>query len=76
MEIEVAGEDNICVGIHQAVKYRSLAEIDVGFPPNSGRVGSLVVAYDTKYDRAMALADRYDVSLLSVDRRRVLQTAV
>ena len=64
------------VGIHQAVKYRSLAEIDVGFPPNSGRAGSLVVAYDTKYQRATDLADRYGVSLLSVDRGRVLQRAV
>lgn len=76
VEVEVAGEQNICVGIHQAVKYRSLAEIDVGFPANSGHVGSIVVAYETNYGRAHDLADRYDISLISVDRRHVLQTAV
>ncbi len=76
VEVEVAGEQNICIGIHQAVKYRSLAEIDVGFPANSGHVGSIVVAYETNYRRAHDLADRYDISLISVDRRHVLQTAV
>lgn len=72
VEVEVAGEQNICVGIHQAIKYRSLAEADGGYPLMGSRVRSLVVAYDTAYQRAAALADRYDVALASVDSDKVL----
>lgn len=72
VEIEVAGEQNVCVGIHQAIKYRSLAEADAGYLLMDDHVRSLVVAYDTHYDRAEALAERYDVALHSVDRGRVL----
>lgn len=75
VEVEVAGEQNICVGIHQAIKYRSLAEADGGYPLMGSRVRSLVVAYDTEYPRATELADRYDVALTSVDREKVLSVA-
>jgi hypothetical protein len=30
VEVEVEGEREICVGIHQAIKYRSLAAADAG----------------------------------------------
>jgi hypothetical protein len=76
VEIEVEGEDNICVGIHQAVKYRSLAEVDGGYALSSARVGSLVVAYATQYRRALELAERYEVKLQPVDREAVLAAAV
>lgn len=72
VEVEVAGEDNVCVGIHQAIKYRSLAEADAGYPLMGARVRSLVVAYETGYQRAIDLAGRYDVALTSVDPERVL----
>lgn len=76
VEVEIEGEENVCVGIHQAIKYRSLAEAEAGYPLLSSRVGSLVVAYDTSYPRAAELADRYGVSLFSVDRDSILATAV
>lgn len=75
VEIEVEGEQNICVGIKQAIKYRVLAEVDEDFGPASSRVGSLVVAFDTDYAKAADLSDRYDVRLMSVDRDRVLSAA-
>lgn len=76
VEIEVAGEENVCTGIHQAIKYRSLAEVEGGYDRLSPTVRSLVVAYDTEYPTAMALADRYDVDLVTVDPRRVLAAAM
>jgi hypothetical protein len=76
IEIEVAGEENICTGIHQAIKYRSLAEVEGGYDRLSPTVRSLVVAYDTEYPSAIALADRYDVALVTVDARRVLAAAI
>lgn len=76
VEVELAGEENICTGIHQAIKYRSLAEIEGGYDRLSPTVRSLVVAYDTKYPAAIALADRYDVDLIAVDPRRVLGAAL
>jgi hypothetical protein len=76
VEVEVEGEANVCVGLHQAVKYRSLAEIEAGFPLLTPKVHGLVVAYDTHYSRAEELAARYDVSLLSIDRDAVLASAV
>lgn len=75
VEVEIAGEDNICVGIHQAIKYRSLAEAEAGYQLHSSRVRSLVVAYDTDYRRAADLGERYEVALQSVDRELVLATA-
>jgi hypothetical protein len=76
VEIEVAGEDNICTGVHQAIKYRSLAEVEGGYDRSSPTVRSLVVAYDTRYPTAVSLADRYEVDLVSVDPNLVLAPAV
>jgi hypothetical protein len=76
IEIEVAGEENVCTGIHQAVKYRSLAEVEGGYARSSPTVRSLVVAYETAYPSASALAERYDVRLVSVDAHQVLAAAV
>jgi hypothetical protein len=76
VEVEVEGEANICVGIQQAIKYRSLAAVDAGYPLLTSRVRSLVAAYATEYPRAVDLAEKYDVSLMSVNRELVLATAV
>jgi len=76
VEVEIAGEENICTGIHQAIKYRSLAEIEGGYELLSPTVRSLVVAYETSYPSAAALADRYKVELISVDPRDVLEAAM
>ncbi len=63
------------MSIHQAIKYRSLAAADAGYPLLTSRVRSLVVAYCTAYPKARELADRYDVPLVSVDREKVLTGA-
>lgn len=76
VEIEVQGEENICIGIHQAIKYRSLAEAEAGYALLGGQVNSLVVAYETAYPRAVELADQYAVTLCPVDRELVLASAV
>lgn len=75
VEIEVSGEDNVCTGIHQAIKYRSLAEAEGGYDLLSPRVRSLVVAYETNYPQATSLASRYAVDLKSVDANLVLALA-
>lgn len=72
IEVEVDGEQHICVGIHQAIKYRSLAAADAGYPLLTSRVRSLVVAYATDYAKARELAARYEIPLISVNRDRVL----
>jgi hypothetical protein len=72
VEVEVEGEQNVCVGIQQAIKYRTLAAVDAGYPLLTGRVRSLVVAYSVDYPKAMDMAERYEVTLASVDREVVL----
>jgi len=76
VEVELEGENNVCIGIQQAIKYRSLAAVDAGYPLLTTRVGSLVVAYNTDYPKALELADRYEVSLTSVAKDLVLAQAV
>jgi hypothetical protein len=76
IEIEVDGEANVCTGIHQAVKYRSLAEVENGYPLHELRVRSLVIAYDVDYPGAVDLADRYSIELASVPAEKVLTDAV
>lgn len=75
VEIEVEGERQVCIGIHQAIKYRTLAAADAGFPLLTSRVRSVVVAYATDYPRALELADRYEIPLLTADRDIVLAGA-
>ena len=38
VEVEVEGEREVCIGIHQAIKYRSLAAADAGYPVWTSRV--------------------------------------
>lgn len=76
VEVEVEGEKNVCIGIHQAVKYRALAAVDSDFPLVTSRVRSIVVAYATDYPLALRLSDRYDVPLVAVSRDLVLASAV
>jgi hypothetical protein len=75
VEIEVEGEREVCIGILQAIKYRSLAAADAGYPLLTSRVRSLVVAYSTDYARAHELADRYEIPLFAVNRELVLGRA-
>jgi len=75
VEVEVEGEQQLCIGIHQAIKYRSLAAADAGFPLLTSRVRSVVVAYTVDYTKARELAERYDIPLLEADRETVLAGA-
>lgn len=76
VEVEINGVENICTGIHQAIKYRSLAEVEGDYGRSSPTVRSLVVAYETRYPAATALADRYGIDLMTVDAREVLAAAM
>jgi hypothetical protein len=72
IKVEVEGEREVCVRIHQAIKYRSLAAADAGYPLLTSRVRSLVVAYSIDNAKARELADRYDIPLMSVSREKIL----
>jgi hypothetical protein len=72
VEIEVEGKDNLITGVHQAIKYRALAEAADRYPIQSPRVRAYVVAYETGYDEVREAAAQYQVRLLTVDRRDVL----
>lgn len=76
VEVEVAGEMNLLVGVQQAIKYRSLAEFDGNFGPHSSDVHSTVVAYEVGYPDVVELADRYEVQLIGLDPAEPLATAV
>jgi hypothetical protein len=75
VEVEVEGERQLCIGIHQAIKYRTLAAADAGFPLLTSRVRSVVVAYSTDYPKARDLAERYEIPLLTAERETVLAGA-
>lgn len=72
VEIEVEGRENLITGIHQAIKYRSLAEAADNYPLQSPRVRAYVVAYDTQYAGVSEAAAQYQVGVVAVDRRSVL----
>ncbi len=57
--------------IHQAIKYRSLAAADAGYPLLTSRVRSLVaVACSTEYSKARELANRHDIPLCVSQSRK------
>jgi len=72
-EIELSGTENIIVGIHQAIKYRSLAaaESNIGlYEMEDPRAH--VISYEDVKQIAHDLAGAYNVSLLTVDKKLVL----
>lgn len=72
-EIELSGTDNILVGIHQAIKYRSLAASESGIRLDAySDLAAYVVSYEDGGQRAHDLAGSYNVELLTVDRAAVL----
>ena len=75
VEVEVDGEQQICIGIHEAIKYRALAAADAGYPLLTARVRSQVVAFATNYPKATELAARYWIPLIEVNRDHVLAPA-
>ena len=73
VEVEIEGEQNIRIGVHQAIKYRALAAAQDGYTLVDPTVRAYVVAYETRYPSTDALAQAYDVRLVGVDRRDVLR---
>lgn len=72
VEAELGGEMNLIVGVHQAIKYRSLAAAEKTYPLDSPKVKAFVVAYEPGGEEVRALARGYDVGLLSVEPAKVL----
>jgi hypothetical protein len=72
VEVEVEGEEQLLVGVAQALKYQTLAGVEVRYPIVSERVRAHVVAYETRYPRVEAMARRYDVNLVTVQPEIVL----
>ena len=76
VEVELAGEQNLIVGVHQAIKYRSLAAAERTCPLDTPKVRAFVVAYEEATQKVADLARGYAVKLLAVDRAKVLAPAV
>jgi hypothetical protein len=72
VEVELEGAPQIVIGIHQAIKYKSLAEAEHSFPLMTSRVRAHRVAYRTDYADTVSLARRYNVNLVNVDCHLVL----
>lgn len=72
VEVEVDGEEHLLIGVAQALKYQTLAGVEVHYPIVSERVRAHVVAYETRYPRVEALARQYNVNLLTVRPEIVL----
>lgn len=61
------------VGIHQAIKYRGLAAAESRLPIRLPDVAAHLVCYAGLGAAARDLAEDYDVTLLEVDRNKVLE---
>jgi len=72
VEVELGGEQNLIVGVHQAIKYRSLAAAERTMPLDTPQVRAFVISYEEPTAGVSQLARGYDVGVLSVDRERVL----
>lgn len=73
VEIELDGERNLEVGVHQAIKYRALAAAADRFELGDPTVRAYVAAFETRYPKVEDLAHSYDVRLVNVDRSLVLR---
>ena len=72
-EVELQGTENIIVGIHQAIKYRSLAAAEANLHLFSrDDPGAHVVAFESGGERAEELANAYNVRLHTIDKSMVL----
>ena len=73
VEVELDQEPLILVGIHQAIKYRGLAAAESRLPIRLPDVVAHLVCYGGLGAAARDLAEDYDVTLLEVDRNKVLE---
>jgi hypothetical protein len=65
VEVELAGAANLVTGIHQAVKYRSLAAARMGLEllGTESPVEAAVVAYEANYDIALEAGELFNVEI-------------
>jgi hypothetical protein len=66
VEVELEGSENVSIGVHQAIKYRSLAASQAGIALASPSLSACVVAYKTDYRAVRELSAKYDVSVVPV----------
>ncbi len=73
VEVELDQEEQVVIGIHQAIKYRGLAAAEGRLPIRLPDVAAFVISYGGLGASAKDLAQDYDISLLEMDRNIVLQ---
>jgi len=72
VEVELEAPEQIYIGIHQAIKYRSLAAAEIMLPIRLPDVSAYVVAYGKPDQACQDLATPYDIKLLQVSKELVL----
>jgi len=76
VEVELDQEPGILIGIHRAIKYRGLAAAESRLPIQLPDVAAHLVCYGGLGATAMDLAKAYDISLLQIDRNKVLEPLI
>jgi hypothetical protein len=73
IEVEVEGEGELMVGLHQAIKYRTLAAAQAGLSLDDAKIAGVLAAYNTSYGNVQACARRYGIQLICVKRADVVR---
>lgn len=71
-EIELDKPEGILIGVHQAIKYRSLAAAESSLGLVSPDCAAAVVSFSDGGDKVRAFAENYEVRLVTVPREKVL----
>lgn len=73
VEIEREGEEEVLVGVYQAIKYRALAAAQYGHNTvgPSTRIRAVVVAHKVDYPTVEKTASRYEIELYAIPRHQV-----
>lgn len=72
VEIELEGEKELLVGVHQAIKYRSLSASHRRYSTSSDKVSAVLVAFQANYPEVISIAEQYGIDLVTVDPDDVL----
>ena len=75
VEVEVSGAQDLLIGVHQAIKYRALAAVELGVLAlgPSPEVDAAVAAHAVDYREAQELAVKYQVRLVAVSAAAVAE---
>ena len=72
-EVELEGSQNIVIGIHHAIKYRSLAAAESMISlDDREELAAHVISYKPGDQEALDFARKYNVELHTLDRNTVL----